>query len=130
MKYYILEIENIAVDLSSKRLVLNTSLQSAEIQQLIKQTFDINIVLLKTSKRFSSNQLLPNQPFLYMIGSIDSLLSYDDLNMDKCHLKSSITTTGHTISETGAADEFVEKLESSSILTINQVFCLISFSVS
>lgn len=101
---------------------MDTSLQSSKIQQLIEQTLDTNVVLLGTSKRFGSNQLSSNQQLLNMIGSNDSPLPYDDLNQDKCHLKSSFTATADTISETRVGVEFVEKLESSGISAINQVF--------
>ncbi len=101
---------------------MDTSLQSSKTQQLIEQTLDTNVVLLGTSKRFGSNQLSSNQQLSDMIGPIDPPLPYDDLNLDKCHLKSSFTATAHTTSETGVGAEFVEKLESSGISAINQVF--------
>jgi len=44
------DIENINIDLSSKRLVLDTSLQSSKIQQLIEQSLNTNAVLLGTGK--------------------------------------------------------------------------------
>lgn len=122
MKCYIPEIDNVNIDLSSKRLILDTSLESSKIQQLIEQTLDTNVVLLGTSKRFGSNQLLSNQQLSDTIGPIDPPLSYDDLNLDKCHLKSSFIATTHTISGTGVGTKFVEKLESSGISVIDQVF--------
>ena len=85
--------------------------------------FDLgNVVLLGTSKRFGSNQLSSNQQLLDMIGPIDPPLQYDDLNLDKCHLKSSLTATAHAVSETGVRAEFLEKLESSGISAINRAF--------
>ncbi|CAF4391561.1 unnamed protein product, partial [Adineta steineri] len=41
-------IENVNIDLSSKRLVLDTTLQSTKVQQLIEQSLDTNAVLLGT----------------------------------------------------------------------------------
>lgn len=48
---YILDIGNINIDLSTKRVVLDTSLQSSKIQQLIEQSLDTNAVLLGTGKK-------------------------------------------------------------------------------
>ncbi len=48
---YISDIEIINIDLSSKRLVLDTSLQSSKIQRLIEQSLDTNAVLLGTGER-------------------------------------------------------------------------------
>ncbi|CAF2108899.1 unnamed protein product [Rotaria magnacalcarata] len=44
------EIENVNIDLSSKRIVLNTTLQSSKIQKLIEDSLDINAVLFGTGK--------------------------------------------------------------------------------
>ncbi|CAF4352198.1 unnamed protein product [Rotaria socialis] len=93
------EIDNVNLNLSSKRLVLDTSLQSSTIQRLIEQTLGTNVVLLGTN----------------MIRPIDPPLPSDHLNLDEYHLKSLFTTTAHTISEIGVGGEFVEKLESSVI---------------
>lgn len=49
---FILEIENVNIDLSSKRLVLNTTLQSSKIQKLIEDSLDTNAVLLGTGEIF------------------------------------------------------------------------------
>jgi hypothetical protein len=48
---YISDIEIINIDLSSKRLVLDTSVKSSKIQQLIEQSLDTNAVLLGTGER-------------------------------------------------------------------------------
>jgi len=48
---YISDIGNINIDLSAKRLVLNTSLQASKIQQLIEQSLNTNAVLLGTGEK-------------------------------------------------------------------------------
>ncbi|CAF4977671.1 unnamed protein product, partial [Rotaria socialis] len=42
------EIENVNIDLSSKRIVLNTTLQSSKIQKLIEDSLDTNAILFGT----------------------------------------------------------------------------------
>ncbi len=51
LNQYIVDIKNVNIDLSSKRLVLDTSLQSSKIQQLIEQSINTNAVLLGTGRR-------------------------------------------------------------------------------
>ena len=44
------DVKNINIDLPSKRLVLETSLQSSKIQQLIEQSLQTDAVLLGIGK--------------------------------------------------------------------------------
>ncbi|CAF1455937.1 unnamed protein product [Rotaria sp. Silwood1] len=48
------DIENFNIDLSSKRLVLNTTLQLSKIQKLIEKSLDTNAVLLGAGKPLGS----------------------------------------------------------------------------
>ncbi|CAF4957900.1 unnamed protein product [Rotaria sp. Silwood1] len=73
------DIENFNIDLSSKRLVLNTTLQLSKIQKLIEKSLDTNAVLLGAGKPLGSavSALYSNmnQPFeCRPHGTVDGLL--------------------------------------------------------
>ncbi|CAF2846443.1 unnamed protein product [Rotaria sp. Silwood2] len=76
------EIENINIDLSSKRLVLNTTLQSSKIQKLIEQSLDTNAVLLGAGKPLgaavSALYSNMNQPFERRTHGLIRFIQVDD----------------------------------------------------
>lgn len=50
------DVKNINIDLPSKRLVIETSVQSSKIQQLIEQSLQTDAVLLGIGKPSISNE--------------------------------------------------------------------------
>ncbi|CAF1073566.1 unnamed protein product [Rotaria sordida] len=76
------DIENFNIDLSSKRLVLNTTLQSSKIQKLIEQSLDTNAVLLGAGKPLgaavSALYSNMNQPFERRTRGLVRFIQTDD----------------------------------------------------
>ncbi|CAF0878870.1 unnamed protein product [Adineta steineri] len=85
-------IENVNIDLSSKRLVLDTTLQSTKVQQLIEQSLDTNAILLGTGKSFGAAAVSAiysnmNRPFERRIHGLVRFVQADD---EQCIIEGNI----------------------------------------
>ncbi|CAF1504710.1 unnamed protein product [Rotaria sp. Silwood1] len=85
------DIENINIDLPSKRLVLNTTLQSSKVQNLIEQSLDTNAVLLGAGKPLgaavSALYSNMNQPFKRRTHGLVRFIQADD---EQCIIEGSV----------------------------------------